>query len=50
MSGLNDMERVIYRMQLKYAAIVAVVTPVLFAYPFARKYFIKGVMIGAIKE
>ncbi len=34
---------------LKYALIVAASVPMLMLYPFAQKYFVKGVMIGAIK-
>ncbi len=34
---------------IKYAAIVVSTLPILFAYPFLQKYFVKGVMIGAVK-
>ena len=34
---------------LKYATIFISSIPVLIAYPFVQKHFIKGVMIGAIK-
>lgn len=34
---------------IKYAAIVISTVPVLLIYPFVQKYFIKGVMIGAVK-
>jgi putative aldouronate transport system permease protein len=50
LSGLSGMEMVAYRLQLKYAAIIVVVAPILAVYPFAQKYFMQGVMIGAIKE
>jgi ABC-type glycerol-3-phosphate transport system permease component len=33
----------------KYAIIVVSMVPVLVIYPFVQKYFIKGIMIGAIK-
>jgi putative aldouronate transport system permease protein len=33
----------------KYALIVISMLPVLIIYPFVQKYFIKGIMIGAIK-
>ena len=33
----------------KYAIIVVSMVPVLIIYPFVQKYFIKGIMIGAIK-
>ncbi len=34
---------------IKYAVIVISTVPVLCIYPFLQKYFIKGIMIGAIK-
>ena len=34
---------------LKYSLIVVASVPVLVMYPFAQRYFVKGVMIGAIK-
>jgi len=34
---------------LKYSLIVVASVPVLVAYPFVQKYFVKGVMIGSIK-
>ena len=34
---------------IKYATIVAATLPILCVYPFIQKYFVKGVMIGAIK-
>ena len=34
---------------LKYSLIVVASLPVLILYPFVQKYFIKGIMIGAIK-
>ncbi len=38
-----------YGIQVRYAVIVAVVLPIVCVYPFLQKYFVKGVMIGAIK-
>lgn len=35
---------------LKYATIILSSVPVLCAYPFIQKYFVKGVMIGSVKE
>jgi len=34
---------------IKYATILVATVPVLFIYPFFQKYFVKGVMIGALK-
>jgi ABC-type glycerol-3-phosphate transport system permease component len=34
---------------IKYALIVVTMVPVIVIYPFVQKYFVKGVMIGAIK-
>ena len=34
---------------LKYSLIIVASVPVLLIYPFVQKYFVKGVMIGAIK-
>jgi len=48
--GDQDMsKRVGVYEQLKYVAIVITVAPILFVYPFLQRYFIKGVMIGALK-
>lgn len=35
---------------LKAAQVVVTTLPIIMVYPFLQKYFIKGVMIGAIKE
>ncbi|CAG7629919.1 L-arabinose transport system permease protein AraQ [Paenibacillus solanacearum] len=34
---------------IKYAAVIVANLPVLMLYPFLQKYFVKGVMIGAVK-
>ena len=35
---------------IKYATIIIATLPILMIYPFLQKYFVKGAMIGAIKE
>jgi multiple sugar transport system permease protein/putative aldouronate transport system permease protein len=34
---------------LKYSLIIVASVPVLMLYPFIQRYFVKGVMVGAIK-
>ncbi len=36
-------------LQVKYAVIIVAILPILTLYPFLQKYFVKGVMIGALK-
>lgn len=43
-------ERGMTMLQLKYTAIIVSIFPIMCVYPFLQKYFVKGVMIGAIKE
>jgi putative aldouronate transport system permease protein len=51
MEGITDnYERTRVFSQLKYCVIVVSILPIVLAYPFLQKYFVKGVMIGAIKE
>ncbi len=35
---------------VKYAVVVVATLPILALYPFLQKYFVKGVMVGALKE
>jgi putative aldouronate transport system permease protein len=49
-SGLQiGVNRAAQAEQMKYAAIIVTVLPILFIYPFLQKYFVQGVMIGSIK-
>ena len=43
-------EILMYAMQIKYSAIIVTILPIICVYPFLQKYFVKGVMLGAIKE
>jgi putative aldouronate transport system permease protein len=49
---LGDMvdQRAMYTLTLKYAIMVAAIAPLLVAFPFVQRFFVKGVMIGALKE
>ena len=47
----NDAADVLYLDRLvKYAMIIISTVPILCIYPFVQKYFMKGVMMGSIKE
>lgn len=35
--------------QMKYAMIIFTTLPIIFAYPFLQRYFIRGVMVGSLK-
>jgi putative aldouronate transport system permease protein len=47
--GLVSLEQIMAKEALKYTSIIVASLPLLIAYPFIQKYFVKGVMIGAIK-
>jgi len=44
------LQQVLQNFQLKYALIIFTTLPVIFTYPFFQKYFVKGVMLGSLKE
>jgi putative aldouronate transport system permease protein len=48
--GTDALQQAVQAVQSKYATIVVVIAPILCVYPFLQKYFVQGVMIGAIKE
>ena len=39
----------VFSNNIKMATIVATVTPIMLVYPFLQKYFMKGIMVGAVK-
>jgi putative aldouronate transport system permease protein len=47
---LDDSKRPGLKELVKYATIVVATVPVLLIYPFLQKFFVKGVMVGAIKS
>ena len=49
LSAESFIEQASYAETIKYSVIVVSSLPVLLIYPFIQKYFVKGVMIGAIK-
>lgn len=53
MNMLDDMKTMAakqaMRELMKYALIVVASAPVLIIYPFVQKYFVRGIMLGAIK-
>lgn len=48
-SGKQLVTEVYTRELVKYCTVVVSTVPILILYPFLQKYFVKGVMIGAIK-
>ena len=42
-------EKVMRGETMKYALIIVASAPVIIMYPFVQKYFVKGIMVGAIK-
>jgi len=48
--GEGSDEALLYAMQMRYSTIIVSILPIICIYPFVQKYFVKGVMIGSIKE
>jgi len=42
-------ERVLVGLTIKYSVIIISSLPMVILYPFIQKYFVKGVMVGAVK-
>ena len=49
LTGVDAAEMLAVSESIKYATIVVATLPILCIYPFLQKYFVKGVMIGAVK-
>ena len=49
MIGADAGDSALISEQIKYAVIIVSTLPVLCVYPFIQKYFVKGVMVGAVK-
>ncbi|MDF2921443.1 MAG: sugar transporter permease [Paenibacillaceae bacterium] len=49
MEGANAGDRFQIGETIKYATIMVASVPILVLYPFVQKYFVKGVMVGALK-
>ncbi|MBQ9300180.1 MAG: carbohydrate ABC transporter permease, partial [Clostridia bacterium] len=39
----------LYSETIKYASIIVTTLPILFIYPMIQRYFVKGMMVGAVK-
>ena len=48
MSAATDMATM--GLNIKYAVIFVTILPILVIYPFVQKYFVKGVMVGSVKD
>jgi putative aldouronate transport system permease protein len=49
MTSAADSDKEAIGVTIKYATVMVATVPILFVYPMLQKYFVKGVMIGAIK-
>lgn len=49
MLSMDKLDTSNYKMLIQYSTIVIATAPILCIYPFLQKYFVKGIMVGAIK-
>jgi putative aldouronate transport system permease protein len=49
MDSALDSIQVFFGEGIKMAAIIVTMLPIMLVYPFIQKYFVKGIMVGAIK-
>ena len=48
--NLNNLKVTVTPEAVKAAQVVITTIPIILIYPFLQKYFVKGVMIGSVKE
>ena len=49
-TGESFIDQIKIASQIKYAVIIVSALPLLVVYPFLQKYFVKGLLIGSVKE
>jgi putative aldouronate transport system permease protein len=49
--GLVNPDQLLFTPEtIKAATVVISILPILLVYPFVQKYFVKGIMLGGVKE
>ena len=38
------------KLNLQFATMMVTIVPIVLVYPFLQRYFIKGILVGAVKE